>query len=380
MEQIISPAVNADGQPSVIPVALDTRSYDVLVGSSLIDEVGRWLSPLLKRPTVAIVTDETVAQCQLPRLHEALTRSGIRFTNIVVPAGEATKSFQHLEHLCGALLDAGVERKDIVIALGGGVIGDLTGFAASILRRGVRFVQIPTTLLAQVDSSVGGKTAINVPQGKNLIGAFYQPELVLCDTSALDTLPVRELRAGYAEVLKYALIDDAAFFEWLERHGGDVLSGSQSARAAAIAHSVRSKVRIVALDERETSGLRALLNLGHTFGHAVEAAAGYDGRVLHGEAVAMGMLMAHRLSARRGHAPGEEADRIEAHLRAVGLPTRLAEIGLSCSGRTLADFMLQDKKMDGGRLTFVMTDGIGKARLDSSVELEDIADLLDQWG
>jgi 3-dehydroquinate synthase len=296
----------------------------------------------------------------------------------VLPHGEATKSWAELERLADALLDRGIERSDHVVALGGGVIGDLVGFAAAILKRGCNFVQLPTTLLAQVDSSVGGKTAINTRAGKNLIGAFHQPSYVLIDPSTLDTLPLREVRAGYAEVVKYGLIDDPAFFAWCEANGPALLAGDPQARAHAIAKSVAAKAAIVGEDERETSGRRALLNLGHTFGHALEAETGFSDKLLHGEAVAAGMALAFRYSAARGLCGQEDAARVTAHLRAAGLPASLADAGVDASGDTLVAHMAHDKKMESGRLPFLLARGIGQSFLDKQVDLADVAAFLER--
>ena len=296
----------------------------------------------------------------------------------VLPAGEASKSWAQLGALLEWLLERGVERGDAILALGGGMVGDLTGLAASLLKRGCRFIQLPTTLLAQVDSSVGGKTAVNMGVGKNLVGAFHQPALVLADPGALDTLPPRELRAGYAEVVKYGVLGDAGFFAWCEANGAALFAGDAAAREHAIAHSVAMKARIVAEDERETSGHRALLNLGHTFGHALEAATGFSDRLLHGEAVALGMVLAARFSARRGLLSAAEAERIAAHLSAAGLPSELASLNLAGDGQALAAHMLHDQTMAAGPLPFVLLRGIGDAFLDRGVELSDVAAFLDE--
>ena len=365
-----------------VPVSLGDRSYDVVIGSGLLARAGETIAPLLTRPFAPIVTDETVAGLHLETLTRALEAEGIRPLPIVLPAGEATKSFHHLEQLLGALMDAGVERTDMIIALGGGVIGDLAGFAAAILRRGVDFIQIPTTLLAQVDSSVGGKTAIDVPQGKNLVGAFHQPRLVLADTGVLTTLSDRELRAGYAEVAKYGLIDDADFFAWLETNGPALLAGDEALRAEAVKHSVAAKARVVAADERE-GGQRALLNLGHTFGHALETAAGYSGDLLHGEAVAAGMGIAFDVSVRMGLCPAEDATRAKAHLRACSLPAGLADLEQRNS-LTIPDtdeivrLMGQDKKVSQGRITFILARGIGKSFICKDADMAAIADVLSE--
>ncbi|MBF0356359.1 MAG: 3-dehydroquinate synthase [Alphaproteobacteria bacterium] len=348
-------------------VELGERSYDILAGPGLIGRAGSLMAPLLERPRVFVITDANVAPLYLDRLSQSLSQAGIAFDAHILPAGEATKDFAHLESLLDVLLAAKAERLTTLIALGGGVIGDLVGFAAAILLRGVPFIQIPTTLLAQVDSSVGGKTGINTKRGKNLVGAFYQPRLVLADSDALATLPKRELLAGYAEVLKYGLIDDAPFFSWLEAHHADVLALKPPAILHAVLTSCRAKARIVGLDERE-AGLRALLNLGHTFGHVLEAEVGYDGRMLHGEAVALGMQMAFDLSVRMTLAPKEDASRLAAHLAAVGLPVRLPKLaGLDWKAERLLAHMTQDKKVKDGKVTFVLAKGIGRAFLEREV-------------
>ena len=307
----------------------------------------------------------------------SLTAAGFEPRWKILPPGEATKSWAHLADVVDWLLAEEVERKDCVIALGGGVIGDLTGFAAAVLKRGCRFIQLPTTLLAQVDSSVGGKTAINTPAGKNLVGAFHQPALVLADPLALDTLPRREVAAGYAEVVKYGLLGDAAFFAWCEDNGAALMAGDPAARSHAIARSVEAKAAIVAQDEFETLGLRALLNLGHTFGHALEAETGFSDRLLHGEGVALGMVLAARYSARRGLLAVGDAERVARHFAAVGMPAELAALGLDCDGGALVAHMLHDKKMDAGTLPFILMRGIGEAFVAKDVALDDVAAFLD---
>jgi 3-dehydroquinate synthase len=360
------------GAAVVVPVALGARSYDIHIGEGLVREAGALIAPLIVRPFVAIVTDETVARLHLPALEAALAGAGVRHRAVIVPAGEASKSYAGFARVCDGLLEAGVERADMVVALGGGVTGDLAGFAAAVLRRGVDFVQVPTTLLAQVDSSVGGKTGINSPFGKNLIGAFHQPRLVIADTQLLDTLPARELRAGYAEVAKYGLLGDAGFFAWLEAKGAGVLAGDPSARIHAIDTSCRAKAAIVARDETET-GDRALLNLGHTFGHALEAATGYGARLLHGEAVAIGMAMAFRFSARLGLCRPDDAARAGSHLAGVGLPTTIADIRDALPGpEGLLAYMRQDKKAKAGQLTFILVRGIGEAFIARGVPDKDV--------
>jgi 3-dehydroquinate synthase len=346
---------------AIVAVDLGSRSYEIAIGEGLLKEAGQRLRPLFKRPLTAIVTDSHVAGLHLETLRASIASAGIESKAIVLPAGEATKSYRHLADTCDGLLAAGIERRDLVIALGGGVIGDLAGFAAAILRRGVDFIQIPTTLLAQVDSSVGGKTGINSAHGKNLIGAFHQPRAVLIDIALLDTLPQRELAAGYAEIAKYGLLGDAEFFTWLEAHAGSILSGDAQARIKAINKSCEMKARIVAEDETET-GVRALLNLGHTFGHALEAATGYSSRLLHGEAVAIGMAQAFRFSERLGLLPEGNAARVERHLRSVTLPTRPADVqGSLPEPRKLLEIMRQDKKAVAGKLTFILVRGVGEA-------------------
>jgi 3-dehydroquinate synthase len=361
---------------TIVPVSLGSRSYDIVIERGLLARAAEHLKPLSRGRPMAIVSDANVAP-HLATLQAALSAAGIASDAIVLPPGEATKSWAQLEAVTDQLLAHGVERGDHVIALGGGVIGDLVGFACSIVKRGCGFVQIPTTLLSQVDSSVGGKTAINTRAGKNLIGAFHQPGLVLIDPDVLDTLPARETRAGYAEVVKYGLIDDFAFFEWCETNGDKLLAGDPEAREYAIAHSVGAKARIVAEDERETTGKRALLNLGHTFGHALEAETGFSDRLLHGEGVAAGMALAFAYSARRGLCPGQDAERVAAHLRAVGLPDGTKAAGISASGATLVDHMRHDKKMDAGTLPFLLAHGIGRTYLDHSVDLADVEAFLD---
>jgi len=361
---------------TVVPVSLGDRSYEIHIEAGLLARSGELLAPLARGRTMAIVTDDNVLP-HLATLQASLAAAGVESEAIVLPPGEGTKSWAQLAALTDRLLDLGIERGDHVVALGGGVIGDLVGFAASILKRGCNFVQIPTTLLAQVDSSVGGKTAINTPAGKNLVGAFHQPALVLIDPQVLDTLPARQVRAGYAEVVKYGLIDDFAFFEWCEANGRALLDGDPEARAYAIAHSVEAKARIVAEDERETTGKRALLNLGHTFGHALEAETGFSDRLFHGEGVAAGMALAFAFSAEQGLCPRQDSERVVAHLRAVGLPDGLAAAGITASGAALVEHMLHDKKMEAGTLPFLLARGIGQTYLDKSVDLGEVAAFLD---
>ncbi len=344
-----------------IHVPLGDRAYDILIGPGLIGSAAREIAARLTGRRMAVVTDENVAPLYLQPLMESLAQAGIEAVSAILPAGEKTKSFEHLVPVCETILGARIERNDAVIALGGGVIGDLTGFAAGIARRGSRFIQIPTSLLAQVDSSVGGKTGINSPHGKNLIGVFHQPDLVLADTDVLDTLSPREFRAGYAEVAKYGLIDKPDFFAWLEANWQAVFAGG-AARIEAIALSCQAKADVVVADERE-NGRRALLNLGHTFGHALEAATAYDGtRLVHGEGVSIGIVLAHAFSARMNLASPDVTARVEAHLRTVGLPTRMSEIpGRLPPAEVLMDAIAQDKKVKGGKLTFILTRGLGEA-------------------
>jgi 3-dehydroquinate synthase len=363
-------------EPVRIEVGLGARAYDILIGPGLLERAGEEIAARLPGARVAIVTDENVAAAQLPVLQTGLDRAGVASAVVTLPPGEKTKSFSHLQEVVDGVLAAKLERRDAVIALGGGVIGDLAGFAAGIVRRGMDFIQAPTSLLAQVDSSVGGKTGINSARGKNLVGLFHQPKLVLADTAALDTLPPREFRAGYAEVAKYGLIDRPDFFAWLETNWQDVFSGGP-ARIEAIAQSCRAKADVVARDEFET-GDRALLNLGHTFGHALEGAVQYDGaRLVHGEAVAIGMALAHRFSARMNFASPDDAARVEAHLKAVGLPWRLADVpGGLPDAEALLSFIAQDKKVSRGALTFILTRGIGQAFIARDVPASEVLSFL----
>lgn len=359
-----------------VRVGLAERAYDIVIGSGLVEQAGTHIAAAFPGVRAAIVTDHNVASRHLATLEASLTGAGIDNVAIVMEPGEKTKNYGALQHVAEAVLDARLERGDLVIALGGGVIGDLAGFASAIVRRGMKLVQMPTSLLAQVDSSVGGKTGINSPHGKNLIGAFHQPRLVLSDTAVLDTLPEREFRAGYAEVAKYGLIDRPGFFAWLEKNWREVFSGGP-ARTEAIAESCRAKADVVARDERET-GDRALLNLGHTFGHALEAATGYDGtRLVHGEGVAIGMALAHRFSARMNLASLDAAARVEAHLGAVGLPWRLSDIPGALPGADgLMDYIRQDKKVSRGALTFILTRGVGQAFVARDVPASEVRSFL----
>jgi 3-dehydroquinate synthase len=357
--------------PIVVEVALGARSYDIVIGRATLPSLGQRLAALRPGAKAAIVTDATVARHHLAAAESALALGGVGVTVVTVPAGEGSKSFGVFEHVCEALIEARIERGDLVVALGGGVVGDLAGFAAAVIRRGLDYVQVPTTLLAQVDSSVGGKTAIDSRHGKNLVGAFHQPILVVADTALLDTLPARELAAGYAEVAKYGLLGDAAFFARLESDWREVFAGGP-AREQAIATSCRAKAAIVSRDERET-GDRALLNLGHTFGHAFEAAAGFSGALLHGEAIALGMVLAFEFSARRGLLPAAEAERVARHLAAVGLPTHLSAIaGLLPDANQLMNLIAQDKKVQRGRLTFILARGIGQAFVAPDVDAAEV--------
>jgi 3-dehydroquinate synthase len=353
-----------------VEVALGPASYEVLIGEGLLDEAGEWLAPFARGGRLVVVADEGAWAAQGARL----AACGLEVEPILVPAGEASKSWAGLARLADSLLALGVERGDHLAAFGGGMAGDLAGFAAAVLKRGIGWVQVPTTLLAQVDSSVGGKTGINAAAGKNLVGAFHQPAMVLIDPSTLDTLPARQLRAGYAEIVKYGLIGDPGFFAWCEANGAALLAGDAEARLHAIETCVRAKAAIVAEDERETKGRRALLNLGHTFGHALETESGF--RLLHGEAVAIGMVLAFRLSAERGLCSREDVARVEAHLDRVGLPIAIGD----ADAATLIASMASDKKSHGGRVLFVLARGIGKAFLDETVASAEAADFLRRRG
>ncbi len=359
-----------------VAVNLGSRSYEVRIGPGLLEQAGAQIRPLLRRPQVAIVTDSNVAGLHLETLQQGLTGAGVASEALILPPGEGTKDWANLARTVEWLLDQKVERRDVVVALGGGVIGDLVGFAAAILRRGVRFVQIPTSLLAQVDSSVGGKTGINTPQGKNLVGAFHQPSLVLADVSLLGTLPSRDFLAGYGEVVKYGLLGDAAFFDWLERHAPTMADGNVEARQRAVLRSVQMKAEIVARDETE-EGDRALLNLGHTFCHALEKATGYSNRLLHGEGVAIGCALAFDLSMRLGLCAQEVPGRLRAHLRAMGMKVDLADIpGELPDVETLLSYMAQDKKVIDGKLRFILARGIGDAFVADQVPPDVVAAVL----
>ncbi len=362
---------------TTVEVSLGARSYPVIIGERLLAAAGQWVAAALPGARCAVVSDANVAALHLAPLKASLVEHGLFLGEAVVAPGEASKSFPVLAALCERLLELGVERGDCVIAFGGGVVGDLAGFAASILRRGVRVVQIPTTLLAQVDSAIGGKTGIDTKQGKNLIGTFHQPSLVVADVSVLATLSPREFRAGYAEVVKYGLIGDAPFFAWLEENFEEIFSAPGGARRRAVETSVRAKAAIVAEDEREESGKRALLNLGHTFGHALEAYAGYSERLLHGEAIAIGMRLAFIYSVERGLCPPGDAARVARHLAAVGLPTEIAFIpGPPPAPETLLRLMAQDKKVKGGHLALVLSRGIGQAFVERDVDMPLLTDFL----
>jgi shikimate kinase/3-dehydroquinate synthase len=386
-----SPASPASPHREIVRVALGGRSYDIIIGSSLIETAGGHIARVAPGAACAIVTDENVARLHLPALEMSLAKAGVRATAITVEPGEGSKSLATFGRVCEAVLAARIERRDLIVALGGGVVGDLAGFVAASVRRGARFVQIPTTLLAQVDSSVGGKTGINSPQGKNLIGAFHQPSLVLADVDALQTLPLREFRAGYAEVVKYGLIGDRRFFEWLEADADGVFHGKPE-QICAIAVSCKAKAKIVSRDETE-QGDRALLNLGHTFGHALERLAGYDSaRLAHGEGVAIGMACAARFSARLGLCDGQDAERVARHLDSVGLPTRIRDIpgwqdgadaikagagAIKDGADAILEAMYQDKKVERGALTFVLMRGIGEAFVAKSVDAGEVRGFLE---
>jgi 3-dehydroquinate synthase len=358
--------------PTTVRVALDARSYDIVIGRGLLASLGARVAALRPGAKAVIVSDENVARHHLAAAEVSLSQAGIAASRVIVPPGESSKSYRVFEQVCEAVIGSRTERGDLVVALGGGVVGDLAGFVASVLRRGLDYVQVPTTLLADVDSSVGGKTAIDSAHGKNLVGAFHQPILVLADTALLDTLPDREFRAGYAEVVKYGLLGDAGFFAWLESNWREVFSGGP-AREHAIAMSCRAKAAIVARDERET-GDRALLNLGHTFGHALEAACGFSDRLLHGEAISIGMALAFEFSARRqGLIPMAEAQRVIKYLAEAGLPTRIKDIpGPQLSIDHLMDLIAQDKKVKRGLLTFILVRGIGQAFIETGVDAREV--------
>jgi 3-dehydroquinate synthase len=357
-------------------VALGERAYDIVVGPDLVEQAGREILPLMRRRQTVVVTDETVARHYLAPLRDSLAEAGIIHHTVVLPPGEETKDLGHFGRLVEEILSCGIERGSMLVALGGGVVGDMTGFAAATLLRGIDFTQIPTTLLAQVDSSVGGKTGINTRMGKNLIGAFYQPRLVLADTGALSTLPRRELLAGYAEIVKYGLIRDAEFFAWCERQGNALCALEPEPVRQAVMTSCRMKAAIVAVDERE-EGERALLNFGHTFGHAFETETGFSSRLLHGEAVALGMVLAFDFAARLGLVPAAEGERVRRHFAATGLPTRLADVGLSgISAERLLAHMGKDKKVRDGRIALILPRHIGDAFVMKNAPTAELHDFL----
>lgn len=360
-----------------VKVELDTRSYDIQIGPNVLDQAGALISEIRPNAKCAIVTDQNVADLHLVQLQTSLEENCLLAGSVIIPAGEGSKSFTQLAALCEKLLRFNIERGDLIIAFGGGVIGDLSGFAASILRRGVSLIQMPTTLLAQVDSSVGGKTGINSPQGKNLIGTFYQPSLVLADTQVLDTLSAREFCAGYAEVIKYGLLGDRAFFVWLEEHWEDIFKKHNEPLTKVIETCCQAKAHIVAKDEKE-AGQRALLNLGHTFGHAIEAWAGYTGRVLHGEAVAVGMCLAFEFSEDLELCPSGLTERVRSHLKNVGLPTKISDINGADtpSAEMLLEHMMQDKKVKAGQPAFILVHDIGEAFVKTDVSLDKVKSFL----
>ncbi len=362
---------------TIVPVSLGNRSYDIVIETGCIAKMGELIKPFIRGERAIIITDENVHLALKDSVTSGLNCAGLGAEYIVLPAGESTKSWSQLEALVDRLLALGVERSDHVVALGGGVIGDLVGFAASMVKRGCGFIQVPTSLLAQVDSSVGGKTAINTKAGKNLVGQFYQPSLVIIDPEVLDSLSQREMRAGYAEVLKYGLLGDLSFFEWCDTNSTALLAGNRNAQIHAITKSVQAKSAIVAADERETQDKRALLNLGHTFGHALEADTGFSDKLLHGEAVAAGMALAFGFAESQGMCNGQDAARVIAHLKSVGLPYGLRSAKVSGSGEVLVAHMLHDKKMSGGVLPFILPHAIGDARVERSVQLSDVAAFLD---
>ena len=371
------PAIPPSADYDTLSVDLAGRAYDILIGEGLLAQAGILSRPVLRQPRVVIVTDSHVAPLHLKMVEDSYRAAGIEVSSVIVPAGEGSKKFDRLQALLDDLLDARIERRTALVALGGGVIGDLTGFAAAILLRGLDFIQIPTTLLAQVDSSVGGKTGINTRHGKNLVGAFHQPRLVLADTGVLDTLPRRELLAGYAEVAKYGLLGDAGFFDWLEENGSALIAGDREKRRHAVKISCAAKAAIVARDEKET-GDRALLNLGHTFGHALEAETGFGEMLLHGEGVAIGMVMAFDLSVRLGLCPAGDAARARRHLQDVGLRVSPLEVAgrQHWSVDKLLGHMAKDKKVADGRITFILARGIGKAFITQDVDVQAVRDML----
>ncbi len=380
---MITPTVGTnDGQILTVPVELGSRAYDILIGSGLLAQAGSLIRPLLKaeQRRLITITDENVARLHLAPYRAGLAAAGLDSHDIILPPGEQTKSFPYLEQVLEEALALGIERSTVLVALGGGVIGDLAGFAAALALRGIDYVQIPTTLLSQVDSSVGGKTAIDSQNGKNLIGAFHQPKLVLADTGVLRTLPARQVLAGYAEVVKYGLIRDAGFFAWCEANAAKLVAGDDAAMAEAVRASCAHKAAVVKADEFETTGERALLNLGHTFGHALEAELHFADTLLHGEAVAIGMVMAFDLSVAMGLCPPEEAARTRAHLAAAGLPVDLSATGRDWTVETLIGHMHKDKKVEAGRIRFVLVRGIGQAFQARQVPLEAVRAVLHAAG
>jgi 3-dehydroquinate synthase len=366
-----------DAPVDSVAVNHGSGTYAAVIRPGLVDMAGELLAPHVRNGRCIIISDSNVWQAQGDRIEIALRHSGVDPVTIVIPPGEASKSWSSLIELTDRLIDLGVERGENLVAFGGGVMGDLAGFASAILKRGCGYVQVPTSLLAQVDSSVGGKTGINVAAGKNLIGAFHQPAAVFIDPTCLDTLPERHLRAGYAEIVKYALIGDSSFFDWCERSGAALVEGDLSLRVHAIGTSIRAKAAIVEADEFETNGKRMLLNFGHSFGHALEAATGFGDALLHGEAVALGMTLAFRMSAGRGLCAAEESDRIVFHLACVGLPTELSRLGLDTTGADLMHLMRHDKKARNGGLPLILTRGIGRAFADDSVRADELTAFLD---
>ncbi|WOE74139.1 3-dehydroquinate synthase [Alterisphingorhabdus coralli] len=362
---------------AILNVDLGERSYAITISPGLLDDPALALKDYASKGRLLIITDSNVGALYAQRFSETLGRQQITAHILTLSAGEETKSWVQLEAVTDWLIGHGVERSESIVALGGGVIGDLVGLASALVKRGCQFVQIPTSLLAQVDSSVGGKTAINSRAGKNLIGVFHQPKAVLIDPKMLATLPPREMRAGYAEIVKYGLINDRAFFEWCYENGAALLAGDHDLAEKAIYDSLRSKADIVAADERETRNVRALLNLGHTFGHALEAETGFSDRLLHGEAVALGMVLAHDFSVEQGFCPNANAERLRTHFVATGLPTTLAEVGIAASGETLVAHMAHDKKMTGGKLPFILTHGIGEAFITRDIAMQSVADFLE---
>lgn len=378
MTDTLSQADTRHSHVKTVSVALGDRSYGIEIGRGVLETAGERIAAVRHGARLAVITDETVEKLHLKTLQDSLSRSGIAHVVLKVPAGESSKRFAQFERLCDEVLGARLERNDAIVALGGGVVGDLSGFVAAAVRRGMDFIQIPTTLLAQVDSSVGGKTGINSRHGKNLIGAFHQPALVLADTAVLDTLPIRDFRAGYAEVAKYGLLGDEAFFSWLESNWQAVFAGGPE-RDEAVARSCQAKADVVAADERE-SGRRALLNLGHTFGHALESAVDYEtARLVHGEGVSIGMMLAHEFSERLGLIGSAVVQRVEKHLTEVGLPIRMSQIpGQLPPAATLMDIIAQDKKVSRGSLTFILTRGIGSAFVEKGVDPALVHDFLEE--